>query len=721
MPIEPGTKQPARGIKSWSGYCDNLPKSETRASWLQIYHAHGIGLCLGTTITPEFRLGAVDVDDDSIVRCVRAILGTCPSAKRGKKGITFFVRVPRNGKIRSCKITNHAKIGVIDVLIGGRLTVLPPTKHPETSEPYVWVGTPLLETQIDDLPVLDDRKLSLLRLVIGAEEATVLATGKVTHDAGLRLVAKMVQHDCVDATIMKVFQSLLPPDYAGNSLDELPEWIESARVKGFDQPKGRKPKESLAERLHTLFNLSGATLFHDSGKRGFMTVPVPGGSRHLPLRSSEGRLWLTRTMYEADKKVIAAKSLDEAINLLEARARFDAPECVTYLRVGGDSSRVLVDLRHDDGTMVSITASGWTVTHNPDVKFTRSGGFAKLPIPMRSKALDELKGLLGLSDTAWTLVLAFLIGCLRPTGPYMLLLVEGEQGSGKSFLCQIIKRIIDPNQIEKARLPESERDLMIHAKDYYLLVFDNVAGMKGDLSDALCVLATGWGLGTRKLYSDDELYVFNSSRPMIINGIADFASRPDLLERAILLRLPAMVEKGRRTETKMLAEFDRLLPGILGGLYDIIAGALKAKARRAPPTRLRMADYAHWLAAAEKSAGQSREAFIKAIAVSQDEVFIERAENDLVVNQLLNLVEKGPFEGTIGVLFDQMPMGYSDRAIPATPAHLSRHLVRMKPAMAKAGIHFAFLPKRRSGRFIRVWLTGQENDPATGKLLLPAY
>jgi hypothetical protein len=59
---------------------------------------------------------------------------------------------------------------------------------------------------------------------------------------------------------------------------------------------------------------------------------------------------------------------------------------------------------------------------------------------------------------------------------------------------------------------------MIQAKEYHLLVYDNASGMKGDISDALCTLATGGGLATRKLYSDDELQVFTASRPFIING-----------------------------------------------------------------------------------------------------------------------------------------------------------------------------------------------------------
>jgi hypothetical protein len=108
------------------------------------------------------------VDDDALVRIVAAIVKS-PCAKKGKKGETFFVRVPVDSKIKSGKIFNHEKAGVIDFLYRGRLTVLPPTIHPETRQPYRWTGTSLLDVDPEVLPVFDDKKLRLLRLVIGSE------------------------------------------------------------------------------------------------------------------------------------------------------------------------------------------------------------------------------------------------------------------------------------------------------------------------------------------------------------------------------------------------------------------------------------------------------------------------------------------------------------------------------------------------------------------------
>lgn len=99
--------------------------------------------------------------------------------------------------------------------------------------------------------------------------------------------------------------------------------------------------------------------------------------------------------------------------------------------------------------------------------------------------------MLGLPDDAFHLVVAFLVNALKPSGPFMSLLVEGEQGTGKSFLCEVIKLLIDPNLATRLRLPGEPRDLMIQAKHSRLLMFDNTSGMRTDISDALCTLATG--------------------------------------------------------------------------------------------------------------------------------------------------------------------------------------------------------------------------------------
>jgi hypothetical protein len=76
---------------------------------------------------------------------------------------------------------------------------------------------------------------------------------------------------------------------------------------------------------------------------------------------------------------------------------------------------------------------------------------------------------------------------------------------------------------------------MIAAKNSHLLAFDNLSGLTAWLSDALCRLATGGSFAVRQLYTDDEEVLFEATRPILMNGIEDVISRPDLADRAIVV------------------------------------------------------------------------------------------------------------------------------------------------------------------------------------------
>ena len=233
--IEPNFKKPSSAILKWSGYCDNLPKPETREEWIQRFGSHGIGLLLGREITDGYRLAAVDVDDDALVRVTNTIIGDAICSKVGKKGETFFVRLPGDKKLKSTNIKDSNGQAKIDFLASGKMTVIPPTIHPDTRKPYVWLGKPLLDVEFDDLPVFDRSKMDLLSFVVGSEHIPTLMSGQGTHDAGLVLSAQLVGMGLTDNQITEIFEALLPENYKGDSLEELPGWLDSARAKGFDQ------------------------------------------------------------------------------------------------------------------------------------------------------------------------------------------------------------------------------------------------------------------------------------------------------------------------------------------------------------------------------------------------------------------------------------------------------------------------------------------------------
>src|SRR5206468_10323084 len=117
-------------------------------------------------------------------------------------------------------------------------------------------------------------------------------------------------------------------------------------------------------------------------------------------------------------------------------------------------------------------------------------------------------------------------------------------------------------------LPRELRDLAIAAGNGWILAFDNVSTIPIWTSDALCSLSTGGGFSTRELYSDSDEKIFDSMRPVILNGIRDIVTRPDILDRCIVVLLPVITEDKRRQEAELRRAFESARPRILGAVLD---------------------------------------------------------------------------------------------------------------------------------------------------------
>ena len=82
----------------------------------------------------------------------------------------------------------------------------------------------------------------------------------------------------------------------------------------------------------------------------------------------------------------------------------------------------------------------------------------------------------------------------------------------------------------------------------------------------------------RQLCTDDEEVLFQAARPILLNGIEDVISRPDLADRAIFLTLPPIDQAQRRSEAELWREFDIARPRIPGALLDAAEHGLRTLA-----------------------------------------------------------------------------------------------------------------------------------------------
>ena len=171
--------------------------------------------------------------------------------------------------------------------------------------------------------------------------------------------------------------------------------------------------------------------------------------------------------------------------------------------------------------------------------------------------------------------MAWLVAALRERGPYPVLVVNGEQGTGKSVFCRIIRSLVDPSAAPIRAVPKDDRDLVVSASNSWVLAFDNLSGVPAWFADALARLATGSGFATRMLHTDRDEFIFEGSRPIILNGIPSLTDRADLADRAVTIHLAMIPEDARQPEDELFAAFEAKRPAILGALLDAVSAALR--------------------------------------------------------------------------------------------------------------------------------------------------
>jgi len=449
-------------------------------------------------------------------------------------------------------------------------------------------------------------------------------------------------------------------------------------------------------------------VFHTASGIAFADFVTDGHRETWPIRSKRFQTWLRRCYYQATGSAPSGAAIGSALDLLEARAQFDAPERPVNIRVAEHASRLYLDLADEHWRVVAIGPDGWQVIGCPPVRFRRSPGMLALPVPERGGSIEELWPFLNLSNqNDFVLVVAWLLAALRTGGPYPLLAISGEQGSAKTVLSKLLRALVDPNVAPVRALPREERELMIAANNGHLLAFDNLSGLPAWLSDALCRLASGGSFAVRQLYTDDEEVLFKAARPTLLNGIEDVIRRSDLADRTIFVTLEAIGEEQRRSESELWRGFEVARPRILGALLDVAAHGLRAVGSVQLPRLPRMADFALWATACETGPWPAG-TFTRAYAVNRKAAIEDMIDIDPVAAWVRSLMtEHSVWTGSAADLLRISAERTSQRGDnfgwPRNPRALAGQLRRAQTFLRARGIEITFHREGRAGsRVIRI-------------------
>lgn len=468
---------------------------------------------------------------------------------------------------------------------------------------------------------------------------------------------------------------------------------------GEDQAEPEEENQSQASLL-VKFVDQRFELFHDLNKDVFATDRQTGEVRNLTSR--QFRDCLLAGFYTETGKAPRDQSIREALGTLAGLGRFHGEQRNVHLRFAGAAGDYWLDLAiPGNSCAVHLRPGHWEVVERAPVAFVRPESMQPLPVPLPGGGLDALWQVANIPTGCRLLVLAWLVECLRPDTPFPVLELLGEQGSAKSTTQTALRRLIDPNACDLRSAPKSVEDVFVSAGAAALVSLENVSHLPAPMQDALCVLATGGGFARRKLYSDTEESVIQVKRPIVLNGISAAVTAQDLVDRAITVETPVIVE--RREVTGLWQQYEESRAMLLGAVLDLAAKALAILPDMRLPAddRPRLVEFALLGMAVAKAAGQRPEDFLAEFGASRQESLARTIDASPVAAAVVDLIEARPQGMTAPAkeillnLEQYRPTGCD--SWPKSPKGLGDALRRAAPALRQLGIDCKCLGKGSGG------------------------
>ena len=529
---------------------------------------------------------------------------------------------------------------------------------------------------------------------------------------------------------LKALKSAKPPITIGD-IDRLtkPKKSPKSRYSKGGDDGDHQPRQGKTDLLIDLVN-EWARVFCDESGKAYASFPVelidpatgqvyPSHLETWPLDSKQFKGKASREFRKHFHLVPGGEAMKEAIEILSVDAE-DRPNEKVFFRYApkpGDDAGVLIDLVNDAYQIVEITGGGWRVIESADcpVKFRRVQHSQPLPMPERKGDVSLLWNHVNVQgDDNKLLVLAWLLECMRTDTPYPVLELIAGQGSAKSTTQERLRQLIDPNAVNLRMEPRSNQDLSVSAIGNHVISLNNMSGLSKATQDFMCSVSTGGGDATRRLHTTDDEAAWDTKRPIVMNGINQLVTRPDLADRTLCIELHKI--KSYVDEATLAAAWAKDYPKILGGLYDLMSGVLRdlslVKLEKMP----RMGDFAK-LGTAMCMVLDKQQSFVDVFNTNRNKVVQRGVESSPVALALVDFLraEPFPFEGTAGELLkrldhkDYRPQYFDRQAWPKSPRGLGEILRRLAPSLETYGISV----EQKAGRSNSVIFTIKLIDRST--------
>jgi len=436
----------------------------------------------------------------------------------------------------------------------------------------------------------------------------------------------------------------------------------------------------------------------DESERLFVKLEIGGHYEMIPVGGESHRHWLTAKFYYEYHKAPNTESLNQAINTLKALTRIEGKRCKLSKRVAKNKGKFFYHLADKESRVVAITSEGCKITQKAAILFEKSGGMkAQVEPDFKNGNLLLLKKHIRLRRSSdWILLLVYLVACLIADIPHPVLIIAGEKGAAKSTMLRMLKAIIDPSNRDLLVMPNAISDLALTLSKNFMACFDNMTTITSEKSDLLCMASTGGSITKRKLFTDDDEVCMSFKHCVAMNGINIVASKPDLLDRSIIIELERIAEGERKEESTLWEEFRNDLPRILGGAMNALSQAMTIYPTVKLERLFRLADFTRWGFAIAEALDIGGNKFLKAYELNQNFANDEAVESHPVAAAIVAFMkDKSTWEGPVSNLHKILAriafnnnISTTSKVWPKAAHVLSKRLREIKSNLEKKGIYF---------------------------------
>ena len=415
------------------------------------------------------------------------------------------------------------------------------------------------------------------------------------------------------------------------------------------------------------------------------------------VKSERFKKWIVSQFYNIESKIPTNDNIAKIILLLESRAMNEVNEVLVERRCATVDNCIYYDLKDDSCNVVKVSRDGWEIIKDPPVIFARTKTMYRQVTPERNGNLDILDKWFRYKDENHLILQkVILVASLIPNIARPIQVLHGEKGSSKTSTMKLVRDIIDPAIVPVVSIPKTIDDLAVYISKNYVPCFDNIDTISNQVSDLLCIAVTGGGHTKRKLYTDDEEQVMFFQRFIVLNGINVVATRPDLLDRCILLELERIPPNERKEEKVLREEFEKDKPIILGAIFETLSKAMSIYDQVELNNLGRMADFTRWGYAIAEVLGIGGDKFLEAYLNNQNNANIEALESHPVGFAMYKFMEdKTVWSGSPTKLLSELEIVAGFEKIDTTnsnwaktPNVLSRRLNEIKSNLLDVGIEF---------------------------------